>query len=275
MDQTELKHYGIKGMKWGVRKTYQPSSEPGFGRDTPHTISKDGAITIPKGAVVQRMVTGKTLFNSGPGQTISEGMTYAAFKGRDKLEYENNFGFRKNLVVKESSKVALLRAKVALKSPSPARTSELYFDELKKNPSALKKLKEYSADADVSPRSVDRALANPRTVEAYRVYATAFDGGSYSKDLKGINERFVERLTKEGFNMVVDPTDSDFAGIYDTPIAILNGKKNLELSSQRVVDKASSITVKQAVKQAGTTDQGKQYMERYVKSTLSHMLKLT
>jgi len=269
MDQTELRHFGVKGMRWGVRKASPTSNISGLGKDTPHTISKDGAITIPKGAVVQRMVAGKTLFNSKASVAVGEGITYAAFKGRDKLAYERNFGFQKNLVVKESSKVASLRAKVTLKSPSPTKASELFFDELKKNPEALNLLKSYQGGMEINAGSLQRALNNPKTAEAYRVYGEAFDGSSYVKGLKGVNDSFVTRLGKEGYNMLVDPADSDFAGIYDTPIAILGGSKTLELSSQRVVDKASSVTVKQALKNSAVTERGEQYMEKYVLPTLS------
>lgn len=55
MNQNELYHYGIKGMKWGVRKSPQRSSEGtgkrkkkslfGFGRDKPKSKSKSSKKT--------------------------------------------------------------------------------------------------------------------------------------------------------------------------------------------------------------------------------------
>ena len=265
MDQTELRHYGVKGMKWGVRKAPETGSISGLGRDTPHTISKDGAITIPKGATVQRMVSGKTLFNSGPGLAINDHVTYAAFKGNDKLAYESNFGFTKNLLVKESSRVVTLKAKQPLKAPSQLRASEIFFESLKNDPKAMSAMRSHMDEAlTYDSKVLDRALLNPRSKEALDVFGESFDGSSYNKKLKGINNTFIERLKKDGYNMIVDPSDSDFGGIYNAPIAIFNGKDNLEVASQRTVDKASKVLVKDAIKQADKIDKGKNYVDQYV-----------
>lgn len=265
-ESSSLTHYGVMGMKWGQRKARPtgPAPAPMKVKDTPHKFGADGSLTIPQGAVIQRMVGPKTIFNKGPAQVLSDGPTYASFLARDKLEYEQNFGFQKGLIAKESSRAVGLRAKVALKAPSPAKASELFFDELKKHPEDIKRLQNYGAGTYISKKSIERALANPKTLESYRVYAEAFDGSSYVKSLGGINDNFIKRLNKEGFNMVIDAADSDFMGVYDTPVAILNGNKTLELSSQRVVDKVSKVLVKDAIKEYDKINTGQQYIDKYI-----------
>lgn len=96
-----LAHYGVKGMKWGVRK--QRASTPVVSRSSPRDLkpNSDGSIDIPRGAHIQRVVNGKRLLSKA-GLDIGETHTYASFTKGDNLRYESNFGIISKGVVEDS-----------------------------------------------------------------------------------------------------------------------------------------------------------------------------
>lgn len=256
-----LSHYGVKGMKWGVRKE-RPTSVPTKRIGSKLEPNADGSIDIPKGALIQRVVNGKRLLSKA-GVDIGDNHTYASFTDRDNLRYESNFGIHKNLLVKEASRVLSLRVKEPLKAPTPGETSRIFYDGLKKNPEALKAAQVYLKKAPLGdPKSLERALKNPSSKEAYGLFGLLFDSANYDTKLSPINSGFVSNLKSKGFNTILDPSDSVWGGTYDAPIVIFGGKKNIEVAAEREVTKYSGREVASILKERDKIESGKSLMQR-------------
>ncbi len=259
-----LAHYGIRGMRWGVRKSATTSPRVA----TPREQSKlkpneDGSITIPKGSKIQRVVNGRRLLSKA-GSEIGDTYTYASFTQGDNLRYEKYFGIGKNILVKDASRVLTLTAKTDLKSPSPGETSKIFWENLKNNPADLKIASDYLRKSPMGDhKALDRALLNPDTKEAYSTFGFMFDTSIYGANrVQNISKSFVNELTKRGYNTIVDPSDSTWGGMYDAPIVIFGGSKNLEVSVSREVTRHSAKEVSAILKEHSKIDTGKRLMQR-------------
>jgi hypothetical protein len=258
-----LAHNGVKGMKWGVVKSEQTSTTPRSGKAMDLKPNADGSIDIPKGATIQRMMNpGKSLFSKG-GTDFGNGVTYAAFTKGDRLRYEDAFGFTKNLFITESAQVLTMTAQTALKSPTPGKTSSAYYDSLKSNPEHMKAAKNALKRSQFfSEKGWQKLLDDPESKDAYSTFSTLYDKANYDPKLKVVNESFHDKLKKSGFNMLLDPSDSTFGGIYDAPIVVLDGEKNLKVTGRVVVDKASKKRVAEELRDYQKIDTGKTLMQR-------------
>lgn len=259
-----LIHYGVKGMKWGVRKEYASTS--GTSSSRKHSSLKpnsDGSIDIPKGSTIQRVVNGKRLLAKA-GADIGDTYTYASFTKGDNLRYESRFGIHKNLLVKDASRVLSLRAKVDLKAPTPGETSRIFWDSLQKNPIDLKIARDYLRKSGMGdPKALDRALSNPDSREAYNTYGLLFDTSIYGGSrMKNISSSFINELGRKGYNTIVDPSDAAWGGMYDAPIVVFGGSKSLEVSASREVSKQSSKEVSSILKEYSKIEDGQKLLQR-------------
>lgn len=82
MDNNELMHYGVRGMKWGKRKAYDPTSRGG-------SITRNGKYRASNGIVVERSKnTGAAIGVGGSiatamlqGKTMSDNKKLRAYYG--------------------------------------------------------------------------------------------------------------------------------------------------------------------------------------------------
>lgn len=257
-----LAHYGVKGMKWGIRK--DRDSAPIVRRNPSGDLkpNADGSIDIPKGTLIQRVVNGKRLLSKA-GSDIGETHTYASFTKGDNLRYESNFGIHKNLLVKDASRILSLRAREALKAPTPGETSTIFYKTLKDNPELYKQATDYLRKSVMGdPSLVQKALENPTSKEAYNTFGLIFDTANYDPKLSGINSAFVQSLKNKGYNTILDPSDSVWGGTYDAPIVVFGGRQSLEVAAEREVTKESGKTVSQILKEHNKIENGQKLMQR-------------
>lgn len=230
-----LEHYGKKGMKWGVRKEKAHSSGPGW------TIHADGSIDIKAGAKIQRVVRGHAGLMGGVGQDFGTAdAMYASFTALDNTSYEHGFGRKKGLFVKEASRVLTFSPKVPLKSPPPKLAAKTYLELLKRNPESHAIVKDNLGG--MTKLMLKKAIENPESDNAQLVYGYAYDMGNYNPKALAVNQRFTKELGKKGYNMLMDPVDS--ATEFNAPVVVFNAKSNVELVSQRIVDKVSQEVVR-------------------------------
>lgn len=254
-----LAHYGVVGMKWGVRKV-RVGDEQITSVKRNLSPNADGSIDIPKGSIVQRVVNSKGLARKA-GVDLNDGPTYASFTKGDNLRYESYFGATKGLFVSESSRVLKLTAKVDLKAPTPKATAAMYFQNLKDNPAQRETVRN-TVDKQLfgSAAKFDKALRNPGAKDSFLLYSQMYDIGNYNQKFDGINSSFHDVVKKAGFNTILDPSDSSIA--FDAPIVILEGRKSLAVTGKTVVTKESSKKVAKLAEEQEILDEGKMLLQR-------------
>ena len=196
-----LEHYGVKGMKWGVRKDRRTS-------DPSYRVNSDGSMTIDKGYRIDRMYDQR----SG-GRTGSEGSSYFAVTDHDKNNYMAMWG------AGIESKVKLLR-KLASDSVSTMEVTEPL-----KVPSMDEHLEIYNkARTNLGLKTRDmRHLPE----DTNKIFAKGKDDRIKSEYIKEANSR--------GFNALRDVTDSMM--LSEHPIIVLNGEKSLkQITTKNITD---------------------------------------
>lgn len=247
-----LEHHGVKGMHWGVRHDRSSS-------DSLVDISKTGAITMQKGATLQRVVRR----SNGPifkaASDFGSSVTYASFSKKDNAVYETMFGRKKSLFNKNPSEVLSLTAKKTLKSPAPQEAVDIFFKTLKSDPKLLEEAQ--SKAVGFAKSNLKKGLADPKSYPAHAYYTWSFDSGVYGKETSAVNDSFIKNVKKAGYNMLLDPSDSS-AGISDTPVILLDSKNTVEITGRRIVDKVSAKAASKALAEEEKISDGKTFLEK-------------
>lgn len=259
MDRTtDLSHYGVKGMKWGVRKARATGDRRGAGGRGSYQIHPDGKIEITRGAEISRVVRNTNGFFGGVGRGWDNGLpVYASFLPNDTAKYEHFFGRSKSLFVKEASTVLKLTPKNKLVAPGPKEASKIFYDLAKNDPEFRAGLE--NGLTGLARINLKNAIDNPDSQKAYGTYAIALDAGNYTERFQGTNQKYFDAVKRAGYNMLLDPSDASMD--FDAPVIILDGKASLELTTQYIVDKHSQEKVRDIVKTI-PYEIGNSYLER-------------
>ena len=249
-----LEHAGVKGMKWGVRKSDKSIVESGKG----WSISNDGEINLDKGAIISRVVRNNNGMFGGRGHELDSGRPlYASFKPVDTVAYEHFFGSAKGMFVKEASAVVKFRVSEPIKVPGPKKATELFFDMVNKDPEAKKLLK--SNLTGMVKFRLDKTLTEPDSRAGYNLYTAALDSGNYNAKLKPLSDKYYAKVQKAGYNALLDSSDAAFG--FDAPIIVLNAKQSLTTEARYVVDKLSANNARLSYRKEAAAA-GKTYLER-------------
>ena len=229
--ESSLQHYGIKGMKWGVRR-YQKKdgslTTAGKNRysdeekEASKINTKKDSFVLKKGTTIHR-----STYNAEDANR--EGHAFATFKAKDAKGYA-----RRNKLFSGGKKTFDLEmiAKEDLISPSKKERIDTFVNLMLTDPKfkeAYQKQKQtYQLLKDPS-----KAKKIEQTVKGiqreYSLFTVSLGG---SADLR---DRYFSELNKKGYNMIIDDADAEI--IADSPIIIFDRQKSLEVISINEVNR--------------------------------------
>lgn len=265
-----LEHFGIKGMRWGVRRfqnkdgtltqkgkeRYSDADDKTF---VPKGVSikSDGSISVSKGTTLQRLVNDKSL----PLRDI----TYASVLEYDNAKYVKYIG-GKGLFGGGRDKVLSLKPKEDLKAPSVDEATKIMVDMLK-NDSKFRNNFTNLAGQHGSDKELRRMLDNPTGSDAKAWYYELNVAMTFSPDFDPsaplTQKAFKEALQSKGYNMLRDENDFQ-SGLTKAPVIILDPQKTLEVTSVSNITDELRKKSKETVKQYNAL--GKKWVEEHVYS---------
>lgn len=199
-----LAHYGVLGMRWGVRKDASGDS-----------------ITLKKGAELHRVT-------SNANESMDKGHAYASFEKEDIETYKT---IQKALGKKNKSFDLTMKATTDLIAPSEKKRVEAFINLLEKDSkfaSELKTTQRRMFILNVGDRGA-RKMAK-RNEGLTRKKAKAYNLLNYAIASKGkLRDRYFKELSDMGYNMIIDEADRR-NGVSKTPVVIFDRGESLEVT---------------------------------------------
>lgn len=221
MNDTSLTHYGIKGMKWGVRR-YQ--NKDGTLTTAGKKRYSEDDIIIEKGSEVHRIIPKSW---SEREKNLS-GHAYASYKTEDTERYKHFaslFGDGDNYVD------MTFKAKDVIVSPSKKKRVDEFVKLIDSNPEAKSAMIKATRNPILfMPKSRLDKLDNPKEAEK------AYEKFSYLLVSKReLRDPYFKRLENAGYSMVIDDADVR-GGISKSPVIVFDRNTSLSLESIKTLN---------------------------------------
>lgn len=215
----ELYHYGVKGMKWGVRKER-------------YRKSYDSDIVLKRGGTVQNISGGK------PRDLDKSDVVYGAHTKKDRLRYKGMYAEQlKNWDgVKKVYKNDFVVTK-DIRIPSQKKAVELFVEAFQSNPKAMAR-SIAKAQADMSfwhgfmgvnveskyTRKFSKAGKDWLETKGYKLFNESLVNTRYA----GARNTYFETLKKHGYDAILDINDINNGYKTEQPVIIFNPSQRLK-----------------------------------------------
>lgn len=231
MFSEELKHYGVKGMQWGVRHD-----------------KKTGDTTIRKGTKINRL--------SVYDESASKGHAYVTYLKSDTEHYKGFFAARLKRINKQAPVYSIeMEAKQDLVSPSKQKRVETFLELYKNDPAIGKELGKYHKQFSPGPAILPSKFYEIKyshlkdeklDTKGYDKFVRAVGGNEY------IRSEYFKALSKKGYSFVQDDMDAT-DGFGKSPSIIFDRQKSTVYKGQTEL---SNDDIAKTWKREGTHIQG-------------------
>lgn len=242
----ELYHWGIKGMKWGVRRYQNRDGTLTAAGKKRRTKLRDDDIVIKKGTQLNNLGSKKNLKLRSIGDENTQKLfVYKESNKHDKDVYEGAFT---KYVRRRDRTSQIFKHKFEniddLVSPSAQRRAELFVEAYRKDPELFAKQLN-RADMSAQGRKAAGAKFSPG-LDAF-IGKKIFDKHTSDIDLKKygyglfnmgnewhdrqtvrVNNKYYKTLKNAGYSSLVDDNNRGIYNDANEPIIVLNAKRHLK-----------------------------------------------
>lgn len=276
----DIYHYGVKGMKWGVRKEYEPHprkaakkspdlKKKGRKKLTAEQKKKVAMALIGAGLAAgvgvagyhAYRVYGKNYFDTvvkagkefqrittNPNEKLDR--LYAAYGARDKARYKGMYGNQMRMMAGSANNIRARKFSFSdtIRAPSMKKASAIMND-LMSNDAEFKSYVE-------ELNRIYGSYINGKKANAYEIFNAygVMNRGEYSK--KNMS-KFYDAVKKAGYNAIVDMNDVKFSGYRaGNPLIVLDPKS----ITKETVEKLDDDKINKALVNVAARDLGEVYV---------------
>lgn len=229
-DREFLAHYGVKGMKWGVRNESK-SSNVTLGPPAGVVMRKDGSILIKPGANLQRLVR-----SNGESLPMKD-LTYASINAYDNARYIKIIG-GKGVFGGGRDQILSLKAVKEIKAPSVVDAVKINSELMIQDKSYRDLVGKHAnlLSDKMNPKEWVKIESDPTGRTAFAWYEMTNRALTYNDDFSpGVSElqaKFKKEFMAKGYNAIRD--ENDFSTkVAKAPIIIFDPQTSLKVTSMQ------------------------------------------